>query len=82
MTEETFDKAWDIMCDRGKYKDQLKWVGDILDAGVEHCDISEIMRISPNLKIDILKDIEDRLKKYADTLQTCIDLCNERLKEL
>ena len=82
MTEETFNKAWDIMSDRGKYKDQLEWVNKILSNGVKSFDIGDIFRISPNLKTDIMQDIEKRLRKYAETLQTCIDLCNEQLEEL
>lgn len=82
MTEETFNKAWDIMSDRGKYKDQLEWVNKILSNGVKSFDIGDIFRISPNLKTDIMQDIEKRLRKYAETLQTCIDLCNEQLNDL
>lgn len=82
MTEETFNKAWDIMADRGKYKDQLQWVNKILSDGVKSFDIGDIFRISPILKEKIMQDIENRLRKYAETLQTCIDLCNEQLNEL
>lgn len=82
MTEETFNKAWDIMSDRGKYKDQLEWVNKILSNGVKSFDIGDIFRISPNLKTDIMQDIEKRLRAHAETLQTCIDLCNEQLNDL
>lgn len=82
MTEETFNKAWDIMSDRGKYKDQLEWVNKILSNGVKSFDIGDIFRISPNLKTDIMQDIEKRLKEHAKILQSFIDLCNEQLEEL
>lgn len=82
MTEETFNKAWDIMSDRGKYKDQLEWVNKILSNGVKSFDIGDIFRISPILKEKIMQDIENRLRQHAETLQTCIDLCDAQLEEL
>ena len=82
MTEETFEKAWDIMSDRGRYKDQLQMVNKILTDGIAYIDIREIYRLSPNLKTDIVNDVEKRLREFASTLETCIDICNEKLKEL
>lgn len=82
MTEETYNKAWEIMHNRLMYNDKLNWVNRILSDGVKYHDIRDIFNISPNLKTDIMQDIEKRLRKYAETLQTCIDLCNEQLNEL
>ena len=82
MTEETFNKAWDIMSDRGKYKDRLQRINNILEEGVKPYNVAEICRISPNLETDIINDIEERLRAHAETLQTCIDICDEKLKEL
>lgn len=82
MTEETFNKACDIMQDRNKHQWNAEDAQRILDMGLEHVDIREVLRLSDNLRTDIYQYIVARLKKYIDDCKACVEICNEQLKEL
>ena len=54
----------------------------ILDYGVEKVDINEILRISPLIRDGVYIHINELLKRFVETEQTCVELCNCRLEEL
>lgn len=50
MTEETFNKAWDLMRARDKHHNNAEEAQRILDAGMRHVDIYEVFRLSDSLR--------------------------------
>ena len=82
MTEEQFNKAWDIMHERSEHQGRMELAQKILDIGAEHVDINEILRISPLIRDGVYLHINELLKRFVETEQTCVELCNCRLEEL
>lgn len=82
MTEEQFNQAWDIMHERSGHQDDMERAQKILDYGVEKVDINEILRISPFIRDGVYLHITELLKRFIETEQTCVELCNCRLEEL
>lgn len=82
MTEEQFNKAWDIMHERSAHQENMERAQRVLEIGAEYVDINEILRISPFIRDGVYIHINELLKRFVETEQTCVELCNCRLEEL
>lgn len=82
MTEEQFNQAWDIMHERSAHQDNMERAQRVLEIGAEHVDINDILRISPFIRDGVYLHITELLKRFIETEQTCVELCNCRLEEL
>ena len=82
MTEEQFNQACDIMHERSVHQDNMKRAQHVLEIGAERVDINDILRISPFIRNGVYLHISELLKRFIESEQTCVELCNYRLEKL
>lgn len=82
VTKEQAERYAYVLNERSEHQDRMQQAQRVLEIGAEHVDINEILRISPLIRDGVYLHISELLKRFIETEQTCVELCNCRLEEL